>query len=122
MFSSRVPRQLATNALSRLRGRLEREGVAVLDLTQSNPTGIAEAYPPALLEPLADPRGRWYAPEPFGLMEAREAVAAAYVRQRTLVAGDHIVLTASTSEAYGLLFKLLCDPGDAVLVPQPSYP
>src|SRR4249919_68806 len=105
MFSSRVPRQLAPNALSQLRSRLERDGVAVFDLTQSNPTTIADAYPPELLEPLSDPRGRQYAPEPFGMMEAREAVAAAYGRQLTPVPADRIVLTASTSEAYGLLFK-----------------
>jgi aspartate/methionine/tyrosine aminotransferase len=35
---------------------------------------------------------------------------------------SRVMLTASTSEAYSFLFKLLCDPGDAVLVPAPSYP
>jgi aspartate/methionine/tyrosine aminotransferase len=122
MFSSRVPRQIVPNALSQLRRRLERDGIDVFDLTQTNPTLIADAYPPDLLAPLGDARGRWYVPEPFGLMEAREVVAASYVRQRTPIRADRIVLTASTSEAYALLFKLLCDPGDAVLVPQPSYP
>jgi alanine-synthesizing transaminase len=122
MFSARVPAQLATNPLTRLRQRLERDGVAVFDLTQSNPTRIAEVYPRDLLTPLADPRGRWYAPAAFGLTEARAAVAADYVRQRTPIRPERIILTASTSEAYALLFKLLCDAGDAVLVPQPGYP
>lgn len=122
MFSSRVPRQLVPNSLSQARHRLERAGVAVFDLTQTNPTRIVEAYPADLLTPLGDPRGRRYAPAAFGLLEARAAVAAAYVRQRTPVSADRTILTASTSEAYALLFKLLCDPGDAVLVPQPSYP
>ena len=122
MFSSRVPSEITPNAVSQLRRRLERDGVPVLDLTETNPTAIAGAYPLELLRPLCDPRGRRYAPEPFGVMEAREAVAAAYGRQRTPVPADRIVLTASTSEAYALLFKLLCDPGDEVLTPQPSYP
>jgi aspartate/methionine/tyrosine aminotransferase len=71
---------------------------------------------------LADPGGVRYAPRPFGLDSARAAVAAEYARVGTPVASDRIVLTASTSEAYALLFKLLCNPGDHVLVPQPSYP
>jgi aspartate/methionine/tyrosine aminotransferase len=122
MFSSRVPEELASNRLSQLRQRLDREEVAVFDLTQSNPTRIAEAYPEDVLLPLSDPRGRQYAPDAFGSMAAREAVAGIYVRQRTPVPARRIILTASTSEAYALLFKLLCDPGDAVLVPRPSYP
>jgi len=122
MFSARVPARLVTNPLSRLRERLERDGVDLFDLTQTNPTRIATAYPDGLLNPLADPRGRRYAPEAFGSIEAREAVAREYVRQRTPTPAERIVLTASTSEAYALLFKLLCDPGDVVLVPQPGYP
>ncbi len=63
-----------------------------------------------------------YAPEPLGLWSAREAVAADYARRHVAATADHVVLSASTSEAYAWIFKLLCDPGDAVLVPQPSYP
>lgn len=122
MFSARVPARLVTNPLSRLRARLERDGVDLFDLTQTNPTRIATAYPDGLLNPLADPRGRRYAPEAFGSIEAREAVAREYVRQRTPTPAERIVLTASTSEAYAFLFKVLCDPGDEVLVPVPSYP
>src|SRR4029077_3982579 len=79
-------------------------------------------YPAELLASLADPRGLAYAPEPLGVPEARAAVAAGSRRGRCPVDPAHIVVTASTSEAYSILFKLLCDPGDAVLVPQPSYP
>jgi alanine-synthesizing transaminase len=122
MFSSRVPNPFAPNALSELRRRLEREGVAVSDLTQSNPTRVGLSYPAELLAPLADARALRYTPEPFGLPDARAAVAGDYVRRRTPVDADRIVLTASTSEAYALLFKLLCDPDDEVLIPQPSYP
>ena len=63
-----------------------------------------------------------YRPDPFGLTEARRAVQAFYASQNISVEISRIALTASTSEAYGILFKLLCDPGDEVLVPVPSYP
>src|SRR4029077_14820984 len=66
---------------------------------------------------LADPRAMVYEPAPLGIASAREAVG-----RETSVEPSRIVLTASTSEAYAFLFKLLCDPGEEVLVPQPSYP
>ena len=122
MFSSRLPAALTPNALSRAVTRLRQSGVSLVDLTESNPTSVGLTYPADLLSALSDARGVQYAPSPCGLMEAREAVAAEYVRRRTPVSADRVVLTASTSEAYSLLFKLLCDSGDAVLVPQPSYP
>ncbi|MCC7008110.1 MAG: pyridoxal phosphate-dependent aminotransferase [Acidobacteria bacterium] len=78
--------------------------------------------PRGLLGALADPRGVVYRPDPLGHVEAREAVAASYARQGANVSPADLVLTASTSEAYAFLFKLLCDPGDRVLVPRPSYP
>ena len=122
MFSSRLPESLAPNVLSRTVDRLRASGATLLDLTATNPTDVGLSYPPNLLRPLAAPEGARYAPAPFGLPLAREAVAADYARRQIDAAADRIVLTASTSEAYALLFKLLCDPGDAVLVPQPSYP
>ena len=63
-----------------------------------------------------------YSPEPFGSHAAREAVSADFTRHGVSVPAARIALTASTSEAYAMLFKLLCDPGDRVLVPRPSYP
>jgi len=74
------------------------------------------------LAPLAHPRALSYRPQPLGLMQAREAVAADYARRAVVVPPERIVLTASTSEAYSILFKVLCDAGDEVLVPRPSYP
>lgn len=122
MRSSRLPRDLTPNALSAGLARMRAEGRPVADLTLSNPTRAGMPYPLDLLAPLADPAGLSYEPEPFGLATARAAVAADFARRGVAVAPDHVCLTASTSEAYALLFKLLCDPGDRVLVPQPSYP
>ena len=98
-------------------------GRPLLDLTVTNPTAAGIRYPGDILQPLGDVRGSTYQPEPFGLASARQAVAADYARRGISVAEDRIVLTASTSEAYSLLFKLLCAPtDDDVLVPAPSYP
>jgi alanine-synthesizing transaminase len=99
-----------------------REGRPIIDLTESNPTRAGFDYPSDLLAPLADRRGLTYVPEALGLREARQAVAADYARRGANVEMERIVLTASTSEAYSLLFKLLVEPGDEVLVPRPSYP
>jgi aspartate/methionine/tyrosine aminotransferase len=121
-FSARVPADLAANRLSTALAQLEREQRPVIDLTASNPTRADFSYPPDLLAPLGDARGLVYAPWPLGLPEARRAVAADFRRRGLVVAADHLALTASTSEAYSLLFKVLCDPGDEVLVPRPSYP
>jgi aspartate/methionine/tyrosine aminotransferase len=97
-------------------------GADIVDLTLSNPTRAGFDYPPDLLAPLADARGLRYEPTAFGLLDARRAVAADYARQGVTVSPDRIVLTASTSDAYSLLFKLLANAGDEVLVPRPSYP
>ena len=92
------------------------------DLTASNPTDAGFEYPADLFAPLASADALRYDPKPFGLPAAREAVAADYARRGVKVAASHVALTASSSESYALLFKLLCDPGDSVLVPTPSYP
>lgn len=117
-----MPSSLAPNRLAQALVRARREGRRLLDLTESNPTRAGFEYPPDLLAPLADPRGLRYEPQPFGLASARAAVAAEYARRGVTIAPDRIALTASTSEAYSLLFKLLADPGDEILVPRPSYP
>lgn len=122
MFSRRLPRDLTTNRLTLAEERMRRDGREVIDLTGTNPTRAGLTYPPDLLEPLADQRALTYSPAPFGLPSAREAVSRDYRRQGLDVPPERIVLTASTSEAYGFLFKLLCDAGDEVLVPRPSYP
>jgi aspartate/methionine/tyrosine aminotransferase len=122
MFSTRLPERLQANALSVAVETLRDAGVPVVDLTESNPTRVAIPYPSALLESLSATRGLRYEPAPLGLWSAREAVAADAARRDTKVDPEDVVLTTSTSESYSWLFKLLCDPGDAVLVPRPSYP
>lgn len=122
MFSSRVPSDLTHNRLTRARARHVAALRPLLDLTQSNPTRAGFVAPPSLLAALGDPAAGAYAPHPRGLETAREAVAADHERRGIVVDPAHIVLTASTSEAYGFLFKVLCDAGDEVLVPRPSYP
>src|SRR5262249_10447683 len=89
---------------------------------ESNPTRAGFDYPADLLEPLGRGRGLAYKPAPLGIADTRRAVAADYARQGIPVSPDRIVLTASTSDGYSLLFKLLADAGDEVLVPRPSYP
>ena len=121
-FSSRVPADLGVNRLARAIQEARNDGRTLIDLTLSNPTRAGFEYPPDLLAPLAHPRGLTYEPQPFGLLHAREAVSADYERRGVSVAADRIVLTASTSEAYSVLFKLLTDSDDEVLVPRPSYP
>ena len=122
MFSSRLRQSAARNRLAVALDRRRAAGLPVVDLTLSNPTRAGFSYPPDLLQPLAQTRALCYEPDPFGLRSARQAVADDFARRGVPVSMDRIVLTASTSEAYSLLFKLLCDPGDAVLAPRPSYP
>lgn len=122
MFSERTPKDLAENALARRIGEMRRSGASILDLTESNPTRAGFLAPPELLTLLADPQGARYSPDPRGLRSAREAVSRDYAARGVRVDPDHIVLTASSSESYSLLFKLLANPGDDALVPTPSYP
>ncbi len=122
MFSSRLPENVATNHLTdAVRARRAR-GEPFIDLTLSNPTRAGFDYPADLLAPLGDARALRYAPSPLGAIDARRAVSADYARQGVDVPPDRIALTASTSDGYSLLFKLLADAGDEVLVPRPSYP
>lgn len=122
MFSSRVPGELQPNRFARAVARAREAQRTLIDLTVTNPTGAGIPYPPSMLDCLADAAAIRYEPRPFGLMTAREAVSADYARRGLCVPAEQIVLTASTSEAYSLLFKLLCESGDEVLVPVPSYP
>jgi aspartate/methionine/tyrosine aminotransferase len=121
MFSSRLP-AAAPNALARAIGRMRAAGTPFIDLTVTNPTAVGLDYPADTLAALGDPAALVYDPEPLGLLTARQAAAGEFARLGAPVPAERVVLTASTSEAYSLLFKLLCDPGDEVLVPQPSYP
>ncbi len=122
MFSSRLPASLAHNRIS-IAVDAARARAQLIDLTESNPTVVGLRYPAdAIRAALAAPAALTYEPTPKGLPAARAAVAAYYARHELAVGTERITLTASTREAYGWLFKLLCDPGDDVLVPSPSYP
>lgn len=118
--STRLPAGFESNALSRLLAGRRAAGEPVLDLTVSNPTACGFTYPGnEIRAALSAPSVLGYAPDPLGSPEAREAIAAHHGQG---IQAGNLLLTASTSEGYSLLFKLLGDPGDEVLVPSPSYP
>jgi alanine-synthesizing transaminase len=131
VFSHRMPGPHDVNRLTRALAARTRPH---LDLTVTNPTTVGLKAggrdlfsdgpdDAALLAPLADPRGLVYAPDPRGLASARLAVSNYYAAVHGVLAPPgQIVLSASSSEAYGWLFKITGDPGDVVLVPAPSYP
>jgi alanine-synthesizing transaminase len=129
MFASRTNWHLETNPLTRALEEHRRSGKELFDLTESNPTTCGFAYPEGeILAALADPRGLVYRPESKGLREAREAVVEYYAGRAGFsgsvaqVDPEHIVLASGTSEAYTHIFRLLCEAGDEILVPAPSYP
>ena len=123
MFSRRLPWPAKENRLSALLRDRRRSGSALLDLTESNPTRVGLAHPDAeIAAALSAGAPGAYAPEARGLEAARREVAQFCARRGQAASPDRMVLTASTSEAYALLFKMLGDPGDRILVPQPSYP
>jgi aspartate/methionine/tyrosine aminotransferase len=118
LFSKRLDWSVERNTLTEAIEKRRASGAGILDLTQSNPTAAGIAYPP-VHELLANRQVLQYDPSARGLLSAREAVSEYY---SGLVHPERILLTASTSEAYSYLFKLLCNPGDEVVVPRPSYP
>ncbi|HEY4980338.1 MAG TPA: pyridoxal phosphate-dependent aminotransferase, partial [Candidatus Acidoferrum sp.] len=124
MFSQRTNWKLATNRFTQALEDLRAAGVALLDLTVSNPTQCGLQYDaPAILSAFQNPAALSYDPQPKGLLSARKEVARYYFEDhRTAVDPEAIFLTTSTSEAYSFVFRLLCNPGDQVLVPKPSYP
>jgi alanine-synthesizing transaminase len=120
VFSRRTAWSVAPNRITAALEARRRSGRPVLDLTETNPTKVGLPVPEAKIRgALADTDFLRYEPTSFGHAAAREAVSASH---GGAVSPEHIVLTASTSEAYALLFKLVADPGDRVLVPVPSYP
>jgi alanine-synthesizing transaminase len=99
-----------------------RSGTPILDLTASNPTQCGFSYDAHLLADLSAENAVLYEPDPRGMLHAREAVCGYYADHGARVDAGQVVLTTSTSEGYSWLFRLLCDPGDEVLIGQPSYP
>ena len=123
MFSRRTDWKLAPNRFTEAVDRFRAEGRVAIDLTASNPTRVNLAYDEAaILKSLSWPESLRYQPEAKGLLSARQAVAGYYASLTCTVSPDRILLTTSTSEAYSFIFRLVCDPGDEVLVPVPSYP
>lgn len=122
-FSSRTGWDLRESSFAALIREARAEGRDLIDLTVSNPTVCGFTYDcDAVLASLSDSRALTYDPDPRGMLSAREAVASYYDNHGAHVSPDNLVLTTSTSEAYGYLFRLLCNAGDEVLVAQPSYP
>lgn len=123
VFAKRTNWNLARNRLSEALERHRASRKALLDLTASNPTECGFEYDDAaILRALGDRAALRYEPDPKGLLAAREAVAGYYAGRGDDVDVDDIVMTTSTSEAYSFAFKLLCNPGDELLIPSPSYP
>jgi alanine-synthesizing transaminase len=125
MFSDRTNWKLTRNRLTDTLEEVKSSGAHVLDLTISNPTKIGLHFDDArILESLASPRAMDYDPQPKGLPSARSAVANYYRAQHGMDGLDpgRLILTTSTSEGYSFVFRLLCNPGDELLVPKPSYP
>ncbi len=122
MFSARTAWDRTENPLAVAIERSRSEGRTLLDLTESNPTRVGLFDLTSLVAELGHPRGAAYEPTPLGHPEARKAVAAYYAARGLRTPAEHVVLSASTSEAYSWIFTLVCDPDDTILVPRPSYP
>ncbi|HKW17766.1 MAG TPA: pyridoxal phosphate-dependent aminotransferase [Terriglobales bacterium] len=126
MFSRRTDWNLTPNRLTLAHQEALRNGRKILDLTVSNPTRVGILYDEtAILDALRNPKALDYDPQPKGLRSAREAVAEYYScasEKSGRPDPENIILTTSTSEGYSFVFRLLCNPGDEVLVPKPSYP
>ena len=122
-FSRRCDWELATNKVTSLYQELKNEGADIIDLTVSNPTRCGFEYPQQdILQALTHPDNLKYQADSQGLLKAREAVCRIYQEQGIAVNPQNIFLTASTSEAYSYLFRLIVNPSESVLFPSPSYP
>lgn len=124
MFSDRTNWPLTRNRLTQALDQARAGGATVVDLTISNPTRAGLLYDGAtILQSLSSPRSLDYDPQSKGLLGARSAVAEYYRTDHSLTLDpERIILTTSTSEGYSFVFRLLCNPGDELLVPKPSYP
>jgi hypothetical protein len=129
MFASRTNWNLEPNRFAKALEAHRRSGKPLFDLTNSNPTTCGFGYAEErIFAALQDRRVLRYEPESQGLRQAREAIAEYYrgrpgfFAAQAQVDPSRIVLTSSTSEAYNYVFRLLCEVGDEVLVPAPSYP
>ena len=123
MFASRTNWNLKPNRLADALERHKSSGRRLVDLSASNPTECGFKYDArAIMRSLCAPASMQYRHDPKGLKSARQAVTDYYVERGEGVAVDDLILTASTSEAYSFIFRLLCNPGDELLIPTPGYP
>jgi len=123
MLASRTNWNLKPNRLAEALVQHKASGRRLLDLSASNPTECGFKYDaPAIMRSLCTPASLQYRPDPKGVKSAREAVSAYYAERGERIAVDDLILTASTSEAYSFVFRLLCNPGDELLIPTPGYP
>lgn len=122
LFAQRTDWPLAANQLSADLERLRKNSIPVLDLTESNPTHCHFSYPDNIVKSLSEEENLYYTPAPKGNLNAREAVSRYYEEKGFNVSPEQIFLTASTSEAYSYLFRLVANSGEQVLFPRPSYP
>ena len=125
MFSERTNWRLSHNRFTQALAEARTSGATIMDLSASNPTRVGLVYDSAsILGSLHSPQSLDYDPQPKGLLSARQAVTAYYREEHATADLDpeRIVLTTSTSEGYSYVFRLLCNAGDELLVPKPSYP
>lgn len=124
MFSRRTDWTLTRNRLTEALEEIKASGERVLDLTLSNPTRAGLIYDEGQILPSLNlPESLSYDPQPKGLLAARSAIARYYQEaHQTHLDPENFVLTTSTSEGYSFIFRLLCNAGDEILVPKPSYP
>ncbi|MFI5127796.1 MAG: pyridoxal phosphate-dependent aminotransferase [Candidatus Acidiferrales bacterium] len=123
MFSDRTSWNLATNRLAEALARHRAKGKSLFDLTVSNPTDCGFVHDnDAILRALSNPAATIYQPEPRGMATACRGIAEYYAARGCDIPVEDILLTTSTSEAYSFIFRLLCNPGDELLIPAPSYP
>lgn len=122
-YSQRLSWSFSSNSLTQLLIQKKAAGTPFLDLTVSNPTQCLSEYPhQEIRNAFGQIRDFTYCPDPLGSHTARSAVAGYYRNRGVFISPDQLALTASTSEAYSYLFKILCDGGDEILAPLPSYP
>ena len=124
MFSTRTNWPLTRNPFTQALDELRSANVPLLDLTASNPTHCGFHYDSAaILSAFQNPAALTYDPQPKGTLAARQEVARYYFDDhQTTIDPESLILTTSTSEAYTYAFRLLCNPGDELLLPKPSYP
>jgi alanine-synthesizing transaminase len=123
IFADRTGWILAENRLSRALAQMRATGAPILDLTRSNPTQCGFSFDEKGIHlAFAQTMMLDYVPDPRGTRDARRAVSEYYAERRAAVSPDDLLLTSGTSEAYSFVFRLLCNPGDEVLIPSPGYP